>query len=117
MGLFITLLIGACGTASLKDQDMESDTISKGVSVPKTTTELCGDVCDGLVAYYPFFGNTRDTSGNSLDGLVKGATLTTDRDGNANRAYQFNGKTFDKGTTTHIELNIHIEAVIQDRQR
>ena len=51
MGLFITLLIGACGTASLEDQDMESDTISKGVSVPKATTELCGDVCDGLVAY------------------------------------------------------------------
>jgi len=104
MGLFITLLIGACGTASLEDQDMESDTISKGVSVPKATTELCGDVCDGLVAYYPFFGNARDTSGNSLDGLVKGATLTTDRDGNPNRAYQFNGKTFDNGTTTHIEL-------------
>ena len=39
MGLFITLLIGACGTASLEDQDMESDTISKGVSVPKATTE------------------------------------------------------------------------------
>jgi len=104
MGLFITLLIGACGTASLEDQDMESDTISKGVSVPKATTELCGDVCDGLVAYYPFFGNARDTSGNSLDGLVKGVTLTTDRDGNPNRAYQFNGKTFDNGTTTHIEL-------------
>ena len=104
MGLFISLLIGACGTASLEDQDMESDTISKGVSVPKATTELCGDVCDGLVAYYPFFGNARDTSGNSLDGLVKGATLTTDRDGNPNRAYQFNGKTFDNGTTTHIEL-------------
>jgi hypothetical protein len=102
--LAVTMLLGACGTASLKEKDMESDSIGKGVSVPKATTELCGDVCDGLVAYYPFFGNARDTSGNSLDGLVKGATLTTDRDGNENRAYKFNGKTFDNGTTTHIEL-------------
>ena len=102
--LAVTMLLGACGTSSLKEKDMESDSIGKGVSVPKATTELCGDVCDGLVAYYPFFGNARDTSGNSLDGLVKGATLTTDRDGNANRAYQFKGKTFDNGTTTHIEL-------------
>ncbi len=104
LALAVTVLLGACGTSSLKEKDMESDSIGKGVSVPKATTELCRDVCDGLVAYYPFFGNTRDTSGNSLDGLVKGATLTTDRDGNANRAYQFNGKTFDNGTTTHIEL-------------
>ena len=102
--LVVTMLLGACGTSSLKEKDMESDSIGKGVSVPKATTELCRDVCDGLVAYYPFFGNTRDTSGNSLDGLVKGATLTTDRDGNENRAYKFNGKTFDNGTTTHIEL-------------
>ena len=102
--LAVTMLLGACGTSSLKEKDMESDSIGKGVSVPKATTELCGDVCDGLVAYYPFFGNARDTSGNSLDGLVKGVTLTTDRDGNANRAYKFNGKTFDNGTTTHIEL-------------
>ena len=100
----LTMLLGACGTASLQDEEMASDSIGKGVSVPKATTELCGDVCDGLVAYYPFFGNARDTSGNSLDGLVKGATLTTDRDGNENRAYKFNGKTFDNGTTTHIEL-------------
>jgi hypothetical protein len=102
--LALTMFLGACGTASLKEKDMESDSIGKGVSVPKATTELCRDVCDGLVAYYPFFGNARDTSGNSLDGLVKGATLTTDRDGNENRAYKFNGKTFDNGTTTHIEL-------------
>ena len=102
--LAVTMLLGACGTSSLKEKDMESDSIGKGVSVPKATTELCRDVCDGLVAYYPFFGNARDTSGNSLDGLVKGATLTTDRDGNENRAYQFKGKTFDNGTTTHIEL-------------
>ena len=46
---------------------------------------------DGLVAYYPFTGNAGDSSGNGNHGTVNGATLTTDRFGNANRAYSFNG--------------------------
>ncbi|MCB0463438.1 MAG: LamG-like jellyroll fold domain-containing protein [Flavobacteriaceae bacterium] len=44
-----------------------------------------------LVAYYPFNGNANDESGNSLDGTVNGATLTTDRFGNPNSAYSFDG--------------------------
>jgi Laminin G domain. len=46
---------------------------------------------DGLVAYYPFNGNANDESGNGNNGTVNGATLTTDRFGNANNAYSFNG--------------------------
>jgi hypothetical protein len=46
---------------------------------------------DGLVAYYPFNGNANDESGNGNNGIVHGATLTTDRSGNANSAYSFNG--------------------------
>ena len=46
---------------------------------------------DGLVASYPFSGNANDTSGNGHDGVVIGATLTTDRFGNANSAYYFDG--------------------------
>jgi len=38
---------------------------------------------DGLVAYYPFNGNANDESGNGNNGTVNGATLTTDRFGNA----------------------------------
>jgi len=45
----------------------------------------------GLVAYYPFSGNANDTSGNGYDGTVYGATLTTDRFGNSNSAYSFDG--------------------------
>ena len=45
----------------------------------------------GLVAYYPFSGNANDASGNNLNGVVNGATLTTDRFGNPNKAYNFNG--------------------------
>jgi len=46
---------------------------------------------DGLVAYYPFNGNANDESGNGNNGTVYGATLTTDRFGNANSAYSFDG--------------------------
>lgn len=42
------------------------------------------------VAYYPFTGNANDAIG-TLNGTVNGATLTTDRFGNANSAYSFDG--------------------------
>ncbi|MFQ6610877.1 MAG: LamG-like jellyroll fold domain-containing protein, partial [Fidelibacterota bacterium] len=45
----------------------------------------------GLVAYYPFNGNADDESGNGNNGTVNGATLTTDRFGNVNSAYSFDG--------------------------
>ncbi|MFC1591461.1 LamG-like jellyroll fold domain-containing protein [Thermodesulfobacteriota bacterium] len=45
----------------------------------------------GLVAHYPFNGNANDESGNGHDGTVNGATLTTDRFGNPNSAYSFDG--------------------------
>lgn len=44
---------------------------------------------NGLVGYWPFNGNTVDASGNGHNGTVHGATLTTDRFGNANSAYEF----------------------------
>jgi len=44
-----------------------------------------------LVAHYPFDGNANDTSGNSNDGTVNGATITTDRFGNTDSAYSFDG--------------------------
>lgn len=46
---------------------------------------------DGLVAWYPFNGNADDESGNGNDGVVNGAMLTEDRDGNPNAAYSFDG--------------------------
>ena len=46
-----------------------------------------------LVAYYPFDGNANDQSGHAINPtyIGKGVTLTTDRFGNANKAYNFNG--------------------------
>ncbi len=59
--------------------------------VPITSSQAQVDLPNGLLACYPFTGNANDASGNSNNGIVHGATLTTDRFGNANSAYRFNG--------------------------
>ena len=46
---------------------------------------------NGLVGWWPFNGNANDESLNGNNGTVNGATLTADRNGNANSAYDFNG--------------------------
>ena len=46
---------------------------------------------NGLVGWWPFNGNAIDESSNTNDGTVNGATLTTDRFGNASAAYDFDG--------------------------
>ena len=45
---------------------------------------------NGLISWFPFNGNANDASINGNNGTVNGATLTTDRFGNANSAYYFN---------------------------
>lgn len=52
---------------------------------------VSADISTGLVAYYPFNGTAADVSGSGNNGTVYGATLTTDRFGNDNSAYAFNG--------------------------
>jgi gliding motility-associated-like protein len=54
-------------------------------------SQLPFNLQNGLVGYYPFCGNANDLSGNGNNGIVNGATLTTDRFGNTNSAYNFNG--------------------------
>ena len=45
-----------------------------------------------IVAYYPFSGDATDSSGNGYDGEITGdPQLTTDRFGNSNSAYIFDG--------------------------
>ena len=53
---------------------------------------LSGQTNSDLVAYYPFNGNANDESENNNNGTVNGATLTTDRFGNVNSAYSFDGQ-------------------------
>jgi hypothetical protein len=54
-------------------------------------TNMPSSLSNGLLAYYPFNGNANDESGNNNNGAVRGATLTTDRFGNSNKAFSFNG--------------------------
>jgi hypothetical protein len=49
------------------------------------------NLTSGLIAFYPFNGNANDESGNGNNGVVLDATLTADRNGNLNSAYNFNG--------------------------
>jgi hypothetical protein len=64
-------------------------------SVDTTYSDTCnnvsGSLTQGLVGYWPFCGNANDDSGNGNNGTNNGATLTTDRFGNSNSAYSFNG--------------------------
>lgn len=56
------------------------------------------NLTQGLIAHYPFSGNANDVSGNTINGTVTNATLTTDKNGNPNSAYYFNG------TNAYIQL-------------
>jgi len=60
---------------------------------------LSADLTEYLVAHYPFNGNADDESGNGNDGTILGATFTTNRFGNENCAYYFNG------SNSFIEIN------------
>jgi hypothetical protein len=46
---------------------------------------------NGLIGWWPFTGNPNDSSGNGNHAIVNAALLTSDRFGNTNTAYSFNG--------------------------
>jgi hypothetical protein len=69
------------------------------MAVALTTSTLFAQVpsyvpSNGLVGYWPFNGNANDISGNANNGTNNGATLTTDRFGNSNSAYSFDGQSY-----------------------
>ncbi len=66
--------------------------MSLGMVLPLTAQNIPSYVpTNGLVGWWPFNGNANDESGNGNHGTVNGATLTNDRNGNANSAYSFDG--------------------------
>jgi hypothetical protein len=59
----------------------------------------------GLVAYYPFNGNTNDESGNGHNGTVYGAALATDRFNSPDCAYYFDGSSYiDIGNSINLGM-------------
>ena len=69
----------------------DSITLSVGNANSSNACALPSNLQNGLVAYYPFCGNANDESGNNNHGIVYGATLTTDVNGNDSSAYYFDG--------------------------
>ena len=62
--------------------------------------KLLKETDKGLIAYYPFSGNALDASGLGHQVTVIGATLSSDRQGQPQAAYAFNGDDF-------IDLNMN----------
>jgi hypothetical protein len=77
------------GTLKVTASGPDILTQSKEVSI--TLISCAQAPSNGLVAYYPFNGNVSDESGSGNNGIVNGASLTTDRFENPNSAYYFNG--------------------------
>ena len=71
------------------DSDGDVDVLSASINGNKIAWYRNQHPC--LVANYPFNGNANDESGYGNDGTVNGATLTTDRFGNTDAAYDFDG--------------------------
>ncbi|MFA4839575.1 MAG: laminin G, partial [Candidatus Neomarinimicrobiota bacterium] len=76
-------------------------TDSIGIVVSDTSSHIIG----APVAYYSFAGNADDLSGMNNHGTVNGADLTTNRFGNTNSAYYFNGTSDNIRVPVNSSLN------------
>jgi hypothetical protein len=74
---------------ALSQQEITS--LYQGANTTSNCPTFPASLAQGLVGYWPFCGNANDESGNNNHGTVNGATLTTDRFGNAGSAYGFDG--------------------------
>jgi len=80
--------LASCQKETIYDTVIVKDT----VTIRDTVDCNCYDLKDGLVAWYNFKGgNLNDSSGKNNHIVFNNATKTTDRFGNANGAYLFNG--------------------------
>ena len=119
--LFVNVVPSASVNLKIKSS---SDTTCQGNSITYTATCSNGgnnpiynwyvndvlvssdsNYINDLVAYYPFNNNANDESGNSNNGTVNGATLTTDRFGNPNSAYYFGDNNYIKASANNLPTN------------
>ncbi|MDX2194782.1 MAG: LamG-like jellyroll fold domain-containing protein [Cytophagales bacterium] len=65
---------------------------ASNINVTTTLSTTLGDnITAGLLGHWPFNGNPNDVTSNNNHALPNGAVLTTDRFGNNNSAYYFDG--------------------------
>jgi hypothetical protein len=67
---------------------------------------------NGLVGWWPFNGNANDESGNGNHGTVNGASPTSDRFGNSQSAYNYDGVTSNIIANISPEINIQVDTLI-----
>jgi len=80
-----------CEYVNRARKDTKMKTLVIATCALALTIPSFGAASDGLVAHYKFDGNADDSSANKNNGIVQGAMLTTDRFGNADSAYSFDG--------------------------
>ena len=75
------------------------------------TAEAQVNIANGLLAYYPYNGNANDESGNGYNGTVgTGVTLSTDRFGIQNKAYNFQNDAIISSISYDLDSNYTISA-------
>ena len=84
-----TLSVATTQAVSVKLSTSGDDITSEDYRFSDDTLSIASG---GLAAHYTFDGDATDQSGNSNDGTVDGAVLTTDRFGKSNSAYYFDGE-------------------------
>lgn len=94
-------IIRVSGKAVINGNIVEGDSTGKA-AITRNVIESGSTLKDSLIAYYTFSGNAKDSSGKGNTGIVRGATLTSDRFGSANSAYMFD-------STNSIDLSLLTE--------
>lgn len=78
-------------TPGVYNVTLKASNNSKDETIIKEDFIIAHNLLDGLVAYFPFDGNTNDQSSKNIDGTNSGAILTSDRFDSANSALSFDG--------------------------
>jgi hypothetical protein len=108
--LFSTSITSCTKTTTIHDTTtvVVKDTITSTVTVRDTVilNDTIYNLTSGLIGYYNFNGgNLNDSSGYNNNIVFNNATLTTDRFGNANSAYSFDGTSSYMRVKNNISLN------------
>lgn len=116
----ITLFVSILASAPLSSCKKTKTIVDTLIVTKHDTTVVIDsiyDITSGMVAYYNFNnGSLKDSSGYGNHIVFNNATATTDRFGNANNAYLFNGNGSYMRVTNSASLNpnnITLHAIIK----
>ena len=90
IALLVVMLFAAVFTSCKKNESLSSQNAKPNLAGKNFRSF---SIETGLIAYWPLDGNTNDVSGNGHNGTGYNLTATTDRFGNPNSAYHFDGST------------------------